>query len=174
MYQKILIVILIIIILLLSYNVKVLMNKNLEETFDGEIPTDLKPIHEFSKELESNIATSETTGNLSPEQLKANEKLLDEIKNINISLKLLIEKQKSSSIEGSLSQESASDINVSQQEQSKYIENLKTRLSNLQKIYATHLQKQTQQSQNIKYDKIPVYSSCIVAEANGQYTLPPL
>lgn len=50
------------------------------------------------------------------------------------------------------------------------IAQLQTRLAQLQQVYSSYLQKKTLQEST--YDKIPVYSSCIVSEANGQYTAP--
>jgi hypothetical protein len=181
MNQQILIVILIVIILLLSYNVKVLMNKNLNENFtvnvnENILSPDLEIIKRFAEDTIGNITVSNASGTISSEQLKANENLLNEIKDMNKSLTLLIEKQKNQPVQqaGSVStKEIPTDINTYQKEQSNYIEKLNNRLDNLKKIYAIHLQKQIQQSQNIKYDKIPVYSSCIIAEANGHYTIPP-
>ena len=49
------------------------------------------------------------------------------------------------------------------------IHQLQSRLKQLQQLYASYLQKKTNQTE--KYDKIPVYSSCIVSEADGQYTI---
>jgi uncharacterized protein involved in exopolysaccharide biosynthesis len=48
------------------------------------------------------------------------------------------------------------------------IAQLQNRLAQLQQIYSSYLQRRTTQEET--YDKIPVYSSCIVSEANGQYT----
>jgi hypothetical protein len=63
-----------------------------------------------------------------------------------------------------------SDMRATQIIQDSYISELQDRLSKLNTIYQNYLQKRTTES--VKYDKIPVYSSCVVSEANGQYTIP--
>jgi hypothetical protein len=62
------------------------------------------------------------------------------------------------------------DAQLLQLKQDATINELKRRLANLQKIYSSYLQKQSETA--VRYDKIPVYSSCIVSEADGRYTLP--
>ena len=63
-----------------------------------------------------------------------------------------------------------SDMRATQIIQDSYISELQDRLSKLNTIYQNYLQKKT--TETVKYDKIPVYSSCVVSEANGQYTIP--
>jgi hypothetical protein len=65
--------------------------------------------------------------------------------------------------------EQINDVKATQLIQDNYINELKSRLSKLQQVYSGYLQKKTEQT--VKYDKIPVYSSCMVSEANGQYTV---
>ena len=152
------------------------INKKTNETFKNIDTNDLtvQRINEFAQKIQS----TQVEGNLTPEQTQTNNALLKEINELNTSLKLLIEKQSSSpptilenkSIPVS-NENQIDDIRVLQKEQDNYIEKLKNRLENLQKIYASYLQKKTQQKQTTKYDKIPVYSSCIVAEADGKYTI---
>ena len=134
----------------------------------------VKHINEFAQKIQS----TQLQGNLTAEQTQINNSLLKEINDLNMSMKLLIEKQ--SSVAPTLLQSKPvpvsnenqiDDIRVLQIEQDNYIDKLKNRLENLQKIYASYLQKKMQQKQTIKYDKIPVYSSCIVAEADGKYTI---
>lgn len=73
--------------------------------------------------------------------------------------------------DGSLPEINAiNDAQLQQLKQDTTINELKRRLANLQKVYASYLQKQSETT--VKYDKIPVYSSCIVSEADGRYTLP--
>ena len=148
------------------------MNKTNENFIDTNDPT-IKNIREFAQQIKS----SQLQGNLTPEQTQINNALLKEINELNTSIKLLIEKQSSSPTllqskpATSSNENPIDDIRVLQIEQDNYIEKLKNRLENLQKIYASYLQKKMQQKQTMKYDKIPVYSSCIVAEADGKYTI---
>jgi hypothetical protein len=59
------------------------------------------------------------------------------------------------------------DIKASQLMQNSYIQKLQERLNSLKLTYQNLLQ-----NQNLKkYPKIPVYSSCVVSEATGDYTL---
>ncbi len=59
------------------------------------------------------------------------------------------------------------DIKASQLMQNSYIQKLQERLNSLKLTYQNLLQ-----NQNLKkYPKIPVYSSCVVSEASGDYTL---
>ena len=156
------------------------INKKSNETFIDKINSidtndlTVKHINEFAQKIQS----TQLQGNLTPEQTQINNALLKEINDLNTSMKLLIEKQ--SSVAPTLLQSKPvpvsnenpiDDIRVLQIEQDNYIDKLKNRLENLQKIYASYLQKKMQQKQTIKYDKIPVYSSCIVAEADGKYTI---
>ena len=57
-------------------------------------------------------------------------------------------------------------LQITQNGYSLKIENYYNSKINLQ----NYLQKKT--TETVKYDKIPVYSSCVVSEANGQYTIP--
>jgi hypothetical protein len=166
-----LVVIFLVIILGIMYG-----NKKTDETFKNIETDDLtvKNINEFAQKIQS----SQLQGNLTPVQIETNNALFKEINDLNISLKLLLEKQSSSaptllqskSVTSS-NENQIDDIRVLQREQDNYIEKLQNRLENLQKIYASYLQKKNQQKQTMKYDKIPVYSSCIVAEADGKYTI---
>ena len=59
------------------------------------------------------------------------------------------------------------DIKASQLMQNSYIQKLQERLNSLKLTYQNLLQ-----NQNLKkYPKIPVFSSCVVSEATGDYTL---
>ena len=149
------------------------MNKTNENFIDTDDLT-IKNINEFAQQIQSR----QLEENLTPEQKQTNNAILEEINNLNTIMKQLLEKQSSvaptvsESKSATLSNENPiDDIRVLQREQDNYIKNLENRLENLQKIYASYLQKKMQQKQTMKYDKIPVYSSCIVAEADGKYTI---
>jgi hypothetical protein len=150
-------------------NEKFVNTPNLIDTNDLTV----KRINEFAQQIKS----SQLQGNLTPEQTQINNALLKEINDLNTTMRLLIDKQSSSPTHlqskpaTSSNENSIDDIRVLQIEQDNYINKLENRLENLQKIYASYLQKKMQQKQTMKYDKIPVYSSCIVAEADGKYTI---
>ena len=172
-----LVIIIVILILLLTYyfSNEFRMNKNSKETFTS-ITTNDETLNKFLNVLQnaqSNISSQPQT-NLTPEQSQSNQYLIDQLNSLNSSIKLLIDKQNTNgtlpvSPNDNLNQ--LDDLQATQKNQDSYILQLQSRLDNLQKIYASYLQKKTQQIQTTKYDKIPVYSSCIVAEANGQYTV---
>ena len=176
MESKILIIIVILIfILLLTYyfNNRFGMNINSKETFITTPDQTLLNISNFLQNAEANI-NSQSQTNLTPEQTQTNQELINQLNSLNSSIKLLIDKQNTNgtlpvSPNDNLNQ--LDDLQATQKNQDSYILQLQSRLDNLQKIYASYLQKKTQQIQTTKYDKIPVYSSCIVAEANGQYTV---
>jgi hypothetical protein len=112
-----------------------------------------------------------------PEEKKDYKAILDEITKLNSSLQIMIQQNNTiASIQSSqVSQpdnlDQINDVKATQIIQDKYINELKTRLAKLQQIYGGYLQKKTEQV--VKYDKIPVYSSCIVSEADGKYTITP-
>lgn len=182
MDTKILIIIVILIlILLLTYyfNNKFEMNINSKEKFEDQqlIKNPDQPlltnISNFLQSASTDIS-SQSQANLTPEQAKTNQELMNQLNSLNSSIKILIDKQNTNnalSITQSTDLNQVDDLQATQKIQDAYIDKLESKLSNLQKIYAGYLQKKTQQIQTAKYDKIPVYSSCIVAEANGQYTV---
>ena len=169
----VIIIVILILILLLTYyfNNKFGMNKNSKETFITTQDQTLISISNFLQNAEADII-SQSSPNLTPQQSQSNQDLIDQLNSLNSSIKILIDKQNTIlpvSQPDNLNQ--LDDLQATQQNQDAYILQLQSRLDNLQKIYALYLQKKTQQIQTVKYDKIPVYSSCIVAEANGQYTV---
>jgi len=169
----VIIIVILILILLLTYyfNNRFGMNMNSRETFITTQDQTLNNISNFLQNAETNI-NSQSQTNLTPEQIKSNQNLIEQLNSLNSSIRLLIDKQNTVlpvSLPSDLNQ--LDDLQATQKNQDAYILQLQSRLDNLQKIYAGYLQKKTQQIQTIKYDKIPVYSSCIVAEANGQYTV---
>jgi parvulin-like peptidyl-prolyl isomerase len=111
-----------------------------------------------------------------PEEEKDYKAILAEIKTLNTNLQLVIQQNaQNNQLQSSVpiqanNLEQVSDIRATQIIQDSYINDLQTRLDNLNQVYQNYLQKKN--SESIKYDKIPVYSSCIISEANGQYTLP--
>ena len=176
-----LVIIILILILLLTYyfNNKFGMNINSKETF-ATIQTQDQTLNKFLNVLqnvETNIS-SQSSANLTPDQLQTNQDLMNQLNSLNSSIKLLIDKQNTVSpvsqydnLNNLNNLNQLDDLQATQLNQDAYILQLQSRLDNLQKIYSSYLQKKTQQIQTVKYDKIPVYSSCIVAEANGQYTV---
>jgi len=174
MESKILIIIVILIfILLLTYyfNNRFGMNINSKETFITTPDQTLLNISNFLQNAEANI-NSQSQTNLTPEQTQTNQELINQLNSLNSSIKLLIDKQNTvlpASLPDNLNQ--LDDLQATQKNQDAYILQLEARLNNLQEIYKAYLQKKTKNIQNTKYDKIPVYSSCTVAEANGQYTV---
>ncbi len=121
------------------------------------------------------------TGNINsppntPEEQKDYKAILSEIQTLNSNLQLMIQQNaQNNKIQSgdpipADNLEQVSDIRATQIIQDSYINDLQNRLTNLNQIYQTYLQKKN--SESIKYDKIPVYSSCVVSEANGQYTMP--
>lgn len=125
------------------------------------------------------LASSNLKGPASTtEEQKDYKAILQEINTLNSNLKVMIQQnnqntqmQASAAIPAN-DLEQVSDMRATQIIQDSYINELQDRLSKLDTIYQNYLQKRTNDS--IKYDKIPVYSSCIISEANGQYTIPPL
>lgn len=179
--EILIIIIILILILLLTYyfNNRFEMNIPSKETFEDKAliknpdQTLLANISSFLQTAGANIG-SQSQANLTPEQAQSNQDLMNQLTSLNSSIKLLIDKQSSNnalSITQSTDLNQIDDLQATQKIQDVYIDKLQSKLSNLEQIYAGYLQKQKQQIQTAKYDKIPVYSSCIVAEANGQYTI---
>ena len=99
-------------------------------------------------------------------------KLLSEIKDLSSSLNLVVEQMKLQQNNAALvtaksQQEDTVELSTSQLLQNKEIEQLTNRLNNLKSIYQSYLQEKKVDEQT----KIPIYSSCIVAEASGGYSL---
>jgi hypothetical protein len=126
-------------------------------------------------ELTSLLQKMSSNNPLTPEQEITNQELVSQLNNLNASLQVLINQNKLNT-PTDYELKDVPDVNVlndaavQQMKQDDSINELKTRLANLQKIYNSYLQKKTEAT--IKYDKIPVYSSCIVSEADGRYTYP--
>jgi hypothetical protein len=123
------------------------------------------------------LASSNLTGPArTTEEQKDYKAILDQINILNSNLKVMIQQnnqtnqmQASAAIPAN-DLDQISDMRATQIIQDSYISELQDRLSKLNTIYQNYLQKRTTES--VKYDKIPVYSSCVVSEANGQYTIP--
>lgn len=101
--------------------------------------------------------------------------ILDNIKSLNATIYQNSMKLDQQSQENSQLQEyseatdlaETADIKASQLMQNSYIQKLQERLNSLKLTYQNLLQ-----NQNLKkYPKIPVFSSCVVSEATGDYTL---
>jgi hypothetical protein len=101
--------------------------------------------------------------------------ILDNIKSLNATIYQNSMKLEQQSQDNSQLQEyseatdlaETADIKASQLMQNSYIQKLQERLNSLKLTYQNLLQ-----NQNLKkYPKIPVFSSCVVSEATGDYTL---
>jgi hypothetical protein len=127
-------------------------------------------------QLSGNLDSSGNNPNMTAEQQSVNRELVPQLNNLNASLQVLINQNK---LNTPLEQAPPSSVNLSvlndakiqQIRQDELINELKSRLNNLQTIYNSYLQKKTETSNN--YNKIPVTSSCIVSEANGDFTATP-
>jgi len=161
---KVFIILFILVILFcLAYN---------QEGFGISDDNTVQNITKFLGLASSNLNGPPTTS----EEQKDYKAILDQISTLNSNLKVIIEQnnqntqmQWSTAIPAN-DLEQVSDIRASQIIQDSYINELQGRLAKLNTIYQNYLQKKT--AETVKYDKIPVYSSCVVSEANGQYTMP--
>jgi hypothetical protein len=129
-------------------------------------------LHQISGNINS---LTSNDSDMTPEQKTMNEDLISQLNNLNASLQVLIGQNRLNTPLDPVSTEELNvdvlnDAKIQQMKQSDSISELKRRLANLQTIYNSYLQKQSEAS--INYDKIPVYSSCIVSEADGRYTYP--
>lgn len=128
------------------------------------------------EQISGNInSLSVSSPTMTPEQKTMNEDLIAQLNNLNASLQVLISQNRLNTpldpvSPSELNVDVLNDAKIQQMKQDDSITELKRRLANLQTIYNSYLQKQSESS--INYDKIPVYSSCIVSEADGRYTYP--
>jgi len=143
---------------------------------EGFVSTNDNTIKQIASFLQStSTGVSPPNQSSTPEQQKDYKSILDEITKLNSSLQVIIQQNntlasaQSSQIAPATDLEQINDVKATQLIQDNYINELKSRLSKLQQVYSGYLQKKTEQT--VKYDKIPVYSSCMVSEANGQYTV---
>jgi type I site-specific restriction-modification system R (restriction) subunit len=172
--RKIIILILLVVVLITLFYVGYTQPK--KEGFVVSSPNAVTQLTTLLQQMSSNVNSLTSEGSsMTPEQQSMKEELINQLNNLNSSLEILINmNQLNTSAEPNSTY--APDINllndarVQQMKQDDSINELKRRLANLQKIYTSYLQKQSEAT--IKYDKIPVYSSCIVSEADGRYTYP--
>ncbi len=165
------IVIILILLIIVLMSLFYLGNQQKKEGFAlaSNSPDSLEQLTTLLQQISSNI-------NSTSEQQGANQELLTQLNNLNSSLQVLINQNKLNAPTEDNSSLPLPDVNVlndakiQQMKQDDSINELQRRLANLQKIYNSYLQKKTEET--IKYDKIPVYSSCIVSEADGRYTYP--
>lgn len=111
-------------------------------------------------------------GKTTPEQLQdLQSNLLKEIKNLSSSLALINDQMKLQQSQAVLAQPSPTgdsiDMITSQKIQNKEIEQLTQRLNMLKDMYNSYLQEKKVEEQ----PKIPIYSSCIMSEASGSYSI---
>ena len=170
------IVILILLIIVLMSLFYLGYNPQKQEGFTPNSSDSLSQLTTLLQQMSGNITSlTGSSSNMTPEQQSMNTELVSQLNNLNSSLQILINQNKlNAPLE--LGSTTNPDINVlneakiQQMKQDDSINELKRRLANLQKIYSAYLQKKSEST--IKYDKIPVYSSCIVSEADGRYTYP--
>jgi hypothetical protein len=135
---------------------------------DRETTSELQAIVDT---LTSELKTQNSTG----AQAQSVRDLLTKLDDLNTRVQALINLNRdSSTIAASQANNQTSSSNPMNDtvstllSQDNKIAQLQNRLAQLQQIYSSYLQRRTTQEET--YDKIPVYSSCIVSEANGQYT----
>jgi hypothetical protein len=108
---------------------------------------------------------------IKPEQLQdLQSSLLKEIKTLSSSLGLINDQMKLQQSQALLAQpvpENRLDMETSQKIQSKEIDQLTERLSMLKNMYNSYLHEKKIEEQ----PKIPIYSSCIMSEASGGYSV---
>jgi hypothetical protein len=108
---------------------------------------------------------------INPQQLQdLQTNLLTEIKNLSSSLSLITDQMKLQQSQAVLAQplpENIVDLETSQKLQNKEIQQLTERLTMLKDMYNLYLQEKKVEDQ----PKIPIYSSCIMSEASGGYSV---
>jgi len=133
----------------------------------------LKKISDFTHNLRNTDREKVT-----PEEIDSiSDRLSKEINGVNSRLSLLISKinQKENSnqskdvVQSSENLADSADIKSSQILQDAHIQKLKDRLTRLQTNFGKYLQHKNEKN----YPAIPVYSSCVISEANGDYSLDP-
>lgn len=174
--MRVVILILLIIVVISLFYLSYAQSK--KEGFNPEAsqPNTLAQLTNLLTQLSGNLDSSGNNPNVTPEQQSSNRELVQQLNNLNASLQVLINQNK---LNTPLEQAPPSSANLSALNESKIqqikqddvINELQKRLNNLQTIYNSYLQKKTETSNN--YTKIPVTSSCIVAEANGDFTTTP-
>jgi hypothetical protein len=149
-------------------------------TSPGDIPFDIDTLDATTRNLNifSNALSNADRSAMSPEQLdELYKNMTNEIKSLNSTIYNLT-LQMSQNRNNAANQENVqyetqqnladtADIKASQLVQDSYIQRLTERLSKLQSVYDSYLKNKN----NKNYPKIPVYSSCIVSEASGTYSV---
>jgi hypothetical protein len=173
--RKVIILILLIIVLITLFYLAY-TQQPIKEGFNVNSPDALAQLTTLLQQMSGSVdSLAGSNSNVTPEQQSTKEELINQLNNLNASLQILINQNKLNTAAEPSSTYSPeinllNDARIQQIKQDDSINELKRRLSNLQKIYTAYLQKQSESS--VKYDKIPVYSSCIVSEADGRYTYP--
>ncbi len=144
-----------------------------------EIPIDIDTLDATARNLNifSNSLSSADKSSMTPEQLDELYKSMNnEIKSLNstiYNLSLQISQNKNKMNPENVQYETqqnladTADIKASQLVQDSYIQKLTDRLTKLQSVYDLYMKNKNHKS----YPKIPVYSSCIVSEASGTYSI---
>ncbi len=146
----------------------------------GDVPIDIDTLDATTRNLNifSNALSNADKSAMSPEQLnELHKNMTNEIKSLNstiYNLTLQISQNRNnaanqSNVQYETQQNLAdtADIKASQLVQDSYIQRLTERLSKLQSVYDSYLKNKNHKN----YPKIPVYSSCIVSEASGTYSV---
>jgi hypothetical protein len=163
------------------------LSYNQEGFLSDQSPDDKKGIIETIPELENTLKKiSDFTHNLgtvdknkitSDELNAVSEKLTSQVRDVGAKLNLLISRlnQKEDrnslnvNIKGSENLVDSADVKASQIIQDERIKRLKDRLAALQNNFGNYVQTKNEKN----YPKIPVYSSCVISEAGGTYSLDP-
>lgn len=141
-----------------------------DNTITG-LDSTIKKISDFTHNIRSTDREK-----MSPDEIESiSDKLMKEVNGVNSKLGLLISKinqkeyadQSKYVVKGSENVADSADVKSSQIIQDAYIQKLKDRLTRLQTNFGKYVQHKNEK----EYPKIPVYSSCIISEAGGDYSL---
>jgi hypothetical protein len=147
----------------------------------GDVPVDIDTLDATARNLNifTNALSSADKSTMTPEQLdELYKNMTNEIKTLNstiYNLALQISQNRNNAInnqenvkyETQTNLADTADIKASQLVQDAYIQRLTERLAKLQSVYDSYLKNKNHKS----YPKIPVYSSCVVSEASGSYSV---
>jgi hypothetical protein len=147
-------------------------NKVIVDTIP-ELEDTLNKISKFTH----NLGTIDKDKITSNELNAISEKLTSQVSDVSAKLNLLIAKlnqnneqnNRNVNIAASENLGDSADVKASQIIQDERIKTLKERLAKLQNNFGNYIQTKNEKN----YPKIPVYSSCVISEASGTYSLDP-
>lgn len=147
-------------------------NKVIVDTIP-ELEDTLNKISKFTH----NLGTIDKDKITSNELNAISEKLTSQVSDVSAKLNLLIAKlnqnneqnNRNVNIAASENLVDSADVKASQIIQDERIKTLKERLAKLQNNFGNYIQTKNEKN----YPKIPVYSSCVISEASGTYSLDP-